>query len=120
MTDAFTGSLIAADKMILGASVRNPAGEELGTVDDLMIDIADGRAIYAVMSFGGLLGLGTQYHPVPWELLTYDAPSEGFVVDLDKARLANAPNYGLDHEWTRRYASEVDSYYGINRPPPTV
>jgi len=71
-----------------------------------------------VMAFGGMLGLGKQFHPVPWELVTCDIPSETVIVDLDKARLEKAPNYGVDDEWTRRNASEVDSYYGITRPPP--
>jgi len=120
MTDApaFTGPLIPADTAILGATVKNPAGETLGSVDDLMIDSATGRIIYVVMAFGGMLGLGKQFHPVPWELVTCDIPSETVIVDLDKARLEKAPNYGVDDEWTRRNASEVDSYYGINRPPP--
>jgi sporulation protein YlmC with PRC-barrel domain len=121
MTDAtaFAGTLIAADKSILGAGVTNPAGDKLGTVDDLMIDSASGRVIYAVMSFGGLLGLGAKYHPVPWELLKLDNANDGIVVvDLDKDRLKAAPNYDGEADWTRRYASEVDSFYGINRPPP--
>ena len=116
---AFTGPLIAADETILGATVRNPAGETLGTVDDLMIDSATGRIVYAVMSFGGLLGLGAQYFPVPWDLVTQDAANDAFVVNLDKARLETAPRYETETEWTRRYASEIDSFYGVNRPPPT-
>jgi hypothetical protein len=70
------------------------------------------------LSFGGILGLSRRYYPVPWERLTYDPSKEGFVLNLDKTRLENAPNYGVPFEWTRRYASEVDSYYGIDRPPP--
>src|SRR6476469_3795507 len=122
MTNAppFAGPLIPADQTLLGATVNNPAGEKLGTVEDLMIDATDGRIIYAVMTFGGLLGLGKQYHPVPWELLRYDAPSEAVVVDLDRARLENSPHHGVDDEWTRRNASEIDAFYGINRPPPTT
>ena len=116
MTEAaFTGTLVAATKKIIGATVKNPEGETLGTVDDLMVDPTTGRAYFAVMSFGGILGLGKQYYPVPWELLT--ATEEAFVINMDKERLKNAPNYGLQFEWTRRYASEVDTYYGIDRPP---
>ena len=115
MTEAaFTGTLVAATQKIIGATVKNPEGETLGTVDDLMVDPTDGRVFYAVMSFGGILGLGKQYYPVPWELVT--TAEDAFVVNLDKARLENAPNYGLEFGWTRRYASEVDTYYGIDRP----
>ena len=69
-------ALIPVDQTILGATVNNPAGEKLGTVEDLMINSTDGHIIYAVMSFGGLLGLGKQYHPVPWELLRSQRPQQ--------------------------------------------
>ena len=59
-----SGSLIAADK-VKGTNVYNTSGENLGTIDDIMIDKASGHAIYAVMSFGGLLGMGEKYHPLP-------------------------------------------------------
>lgn len=55
-----------------GANVYNPAGDKLGSVDDIMIDKVSGRAIYAVMSFGGFLGTGEKYHPLPWATLRYD------------------------------------------------
>jgi hypothetical protein len=121
-TEAFalSGTLTAADKKIIGATVYNSAGEALGTVDDLILDLPSGRVAYAVLSFGGLLGLGKQYHPVPWELLKYTPENEAFLIDLEKERLGDAPTHGLDFEWTRRYASEIDTHYGINRPPPTV
>ena len=67
MTSAFTGTLVAANKKLIGATVNNLAGAPLGTVDDLMID-ATGRVFYAVLSFGGVVGVGKQYYPVPWEL----------------------------------------------------
>lgn len=119
MTEAaFTGTLVAANRKIIGATVKNPDGETLGTVDDLMVDPTSGRVYYAVMSFGGILGLGKQYYPVPWELVASEPSQEAFVVNMDKARLESAPNYGLQFEWTRRYAAEVDTYYGIDRPPP--
>src|SRR5665647_1536853 len=74
MTDATsitTGSLIAGQK-VKGTTVFNLAGEKLGTVDDIMIDKVSGRAIYAVMSFGGFLGMGEKFHPLPWATLKYD------------------------------------------------
>ena len=60
--------LIAAEK-VTGTNVYNPAGEKLGSVEDIMIDKISGKAIYAVMSFGGFLGIGDRHHPLPWASL---------------------------------------------------
>src|SRR5580698_582637 len=76
-------ALIAAEK-VNGTKVYNPAGETLGSMDDIMIDKVNGRAIYAVMSFGGFLGIGEKFHPLPWATLKYDAQKGGYVVNLDK------------------------------------
>lgn len=107
-----SGLLIAADK-VKGTNVYNPAGDNLGTIDDIMIDKASGRAIYAVMSFGGFLGMGEKYHPLPWAILEYDAHKGGYVVNLDKNVLEAAPNYdrGSRFTWTPDYGRKVDSYY---------
>jgi uncharacterized protein YrrD len=95
MTDATSitsGSLIAADK-VDGTNVYNMAGDKLGTVEDIMIDKFSGRAIYAVMSFGGFLGMGEKHHPLPWAALKYDAEKGGYMINLDKKQLLDAPNY---------------------------
>ena len=109
-----SGNLIAAGK-VEGTNVYNVAGEKLGTVDDIMIDKISGRAIYAVMSFGGFLGMGEMYHPLPWATLKYDANKGGYVVNLDKKMLEAAPNYDgdSDFEWTPDYGRRVDSYYNV-------
>ena len=107
-----TGTLIAADK-VNGTKVYNPGGDTLGSIDDIMIDKVSGRAIYAVMSFGGFLGMGAKFHPLPWATLKYDAQKGGYVVNLDKKLLEGAPNYDSDSEfkWTPDYGRKVDSYY---------
>jgi sporulation protein YlmC with PRC-barrel domain len=109
-------AMIAASK-VEGTSVYNPAGEKLGSIDDVMIDKGTGRAIYAVMSFGGFLGIGEKYHPLPWATLKYDHNQGGYVVNLDKDRLEGAPSYDMNEEfeWTPEYGRRVDSYYGV--PP---
>ena len=111
-TSITTGTLIAADK-VKGTNVYNPAGDNLGSIDDIMIDKVSGRAIYAVMSFGGFLGMGAKFHPLPWATLKYDAQKGGYVVNLDKKVLEGAPSYASDSEfiWTSDYGREVDSYY---------
>jgi len=114
VTKITSGSLIAADQ-VEGTDVYNMNGEHLGTVDDIMIDKISGKAIYAVMSFGGFLGIGEKQHPLPWSALTYDQDKEGFVVNLDKRKLEQAPTLDPDDEgfeWTPDYGRRVDQYYG--------
>jgi len=112
LTKITTGSLIAAEK-VEGTNVYNPSGDKLGTVDDIMIDKISGRAIYAVMSFGGFLGMGEKQHPLPWSSLNYDESKGGYVVNLDKRMLENAPTLeGDDFTWTADYGRSVDKYYG--------
>jgi hypothetical protein len=108
------GNLIAAEK-VKGTDVFSLAGDKLGCVDDIMIDKVSGRAIYAVMSFGGFLGLGEKRHPLPWATLTYDVEKGGYVVDLDQERLADAPSYarGSEFYWTPDHGREVDNYYKV-------
>jgi sporulation protein YlmC with PRC-barrel domain len=111
-TSITSGTLIAADK-VSGTNVYNLAGDKLGSVDDIMIDKISGRAIYAVLSFGGFLGMGEKYHPLPWATLKYNAQMGGYVINLDKKQLESAPSYDRDSdfEWTSDYGREVDSYY---------
>jgi hypothetical protein len=113
-TSVTSGTLIAAEK-VKGTDVYNRAGEKLGSVEDIMIDKVSGRAIYAVMSFGGFLGMGAKHHPLPWATLTYDTQKGGYVVNLDKKQLEGAPNYDRDSEfkWTPDYGRKVDSYYKV-------
>jgi hypothetical protein len=108
-----SGSIIAADK-VEGTTVYNRAGEKLGSVDHVMIDKINGKVCYAIMSFGGFLGMGESYHPLPWQKLDYDKNKGGFVVDLDKRQLEGAPYYKeSDFEWTPDYGRRVDQYYGV-------
>ena len=76
-----------------GTAVYNRQGERLGTVHNFMVDKSTGQVAYAVMSFGGFLGMGESYHPLPWRVLNYDTRQGGFVIDLDRSRLEEAPSY---------------------------
>jgi hypothetical protein len=80
---------------------------------DIMIDKVSGKAIYALMSFGGFLGIGEKYHPLPWSTLKYDERKGGYIVNLDKRMLENAPTYDMDEDfrWTPDYGRQVDKYY---------
>ena len=108
-----TDRLIASNK-VEGTVVYNRQGERLGTVYNFMVDKRSGQVAYAVMSFGGFLGMGESYHPLPWKVLTYDTGKGGYVVDLDKDRLKGAPSYTASQSptWNRAYGSQIDSYYG--------
>jgi sporulation protein YlmC with PRC-barrel domain len=84
VTKITSGTLIAADK-VKGTNVYNPEGEKLGTVDDVMIDKVSGKAIYAVMSFGGFLGIGEKYHPLPWSSLNGEGLKRARDAGVDRA-----------------------------------
>ena len=84
-----TGNLIASDK-VQGTNVYNAAGDNLGAIHDVIIDKPSGKVAYAIMSFGGFLGMGNQYHPLPWSVLKYDTNLGGYVVNLDKRQLEGA------------------------------
>ncbi|MFT0892455.1 PRC-barrel domain-containing protein [Pseudochelatococcus sp. G4_1912] len=109
-----TGTLIGADK-VAGTTVYNAEGENLGSIHDLMIDKQTGRVAYAVMSFGGFLGMGSDYHPLPWSTLTYDTNMGGYVVHLTREQLEGGPTFSEDedpHWGDRDYEKRVHDYYG--------
>lgn len=106
-----TSRLIASSK-VEGTAVFNPAGEQLGTIANFMVDKVTGRVAYVVMSFGGFLGLGERYHPLPWRALRYDIALGGYVVDLDPKILADAPRHPAGEEpFDDAYARAIDAYY---------
>ena len=112
-TSTTSSNVISSDK-VEGTAVYNHAGDKLGSIDDLMIDKLSGRVRYAVLEFGGFLGIGTDRYPLPWHLLTYDVAKEGYVVPLDKDRLKDAPKYSKDLTpiYTHEYGERVTAYYG--------
>lgn len=109
-----TDRLIASNK-VEGTAVYNRQGDRLGTVHNFMVDKRSGQVEYAVMSFGGFLGIGESYHPLPWKVLTYDTGQGGYVVDLDQSLLEKSPSYrsGEEPRYDRAYGDRVNSYYGV-------
>lgn len=109
-----TNRLIASDK-VEGTAVYNRQGEKLGSVKNFMVDKRSGKAEYAVMSFGGFLGMGDSYHPLPWKVLTYDTTLGGYVVDLDKSTLQGGPSYtsGDEPTYDRGYGERVYGHYRV-------
>jgi len=110
-----TDHRLIASNRVEGTAVYNRQGEKLGSVHHFMVDKRSGKVEYAVMSFGGFLGMGDSYHPLPWNMLSYDTNQEGYVVDLDKRVLQQAPSYQPDQEprFDRAYGEEVYGYYRV-------
>ncbi len=109
-----TSALIASNK-VEGTSVFNTAGEKLGSILNLMINKHSGHVSYAVMSFGGFLGLGEDHYSIPWKKLTYSLEKHGYVVDIDVAKLTAAPHHASDKPpvYDPAYDVLVNGYYGI-------
>jgi hypothetical protein len=108
-----TARLISSEK-VDGTAVYNRQGDRLGTVNHLMVDKYTGQVDYAVMSFGGFLGIGESYHPLPWRVLDYDVGMGGYVVDIDRQRLEGAPRYTMSNQpdWRdRAYTRRIDDYW---------
>ena len=109
-----SSSLISSDK-VEGTAVYDRGGEKLGSIHSVMIDKLSGKVAYAVLSFGGFLGMGDSYHPLPWHVLTYDTGQGGYVVDLDRNKLEEAPTYATSEtpNWSdRRWGQQVHDCYG--------
>jgi sporulation protein YlmC with PRC-barrel domain len=106
---------IISSERVVGTKVYNTAGDKLGSIDDLMIDKQSGDVRYAVLEFGGFLGIGTDRYPLPWEALKYDTSLGGYVVPFDKARLEAGPRYTAEQrpDYTHDYEREIDRYYGL-------
>lgn len=110
-----TTRLIASDK-VEGTAVYNRDGERLGSVERFMVDKLSGQAEYAVMQFGGFLGLGHSHYPLPWQTLTYDTEKGGYVVNLTREQLEDAPRYEGEQDtpaYDRSYGEQVYAYYGL-------
>ena len=109
-----TDRLIASDK-VEGTAVYDRQGHRLGSVYNVMIDKFSGQVAYAVMSFGGFLGIGERYHPLPWSMLTYDTGRGGYVVDVSREQLERAPSYARDEApWGNPdYGRDVYAHYGL-------
>lgn len=112
-----TRHLIASNK-VEWTTVYNREGEKLGSIYNFMVDKKAGKVEYAVLQFGGFFGLGSDYYPLPWDVLTYDVSLGGYAVGLDKAVLEKAPHYAISDEpaFDRDYGRSVYGHYGIHYP----
>jgi sporulation protein YlmC with PRC-barrel domain len=107
--------VIRSDK-VEGTNVYNTEGDKLGSIDHLMIDKSAGTVRYAVLEFGGFLGMGTDRYPLPWNMLKYDTAKDGYVVPINKANLTTAPKYAMNDnapQYDDAYGRRVYDYYGV-------
>jgi sporulation protein YlmC with PRC-barrel domain len=107
---------VLAASTLEGDAVRNDAGEDLGKIDKLMIDIPTGRVAYAVVSFGGFLRMGNKLFAIPWEALRVDEDEKTFILNVDRQVLETAPGFDKDH-WpdmaNTGWGNEVYKHYGV-------
>jgi hypothetical protein len=110
-----TVSLIGSDK-VEGTAVYRSNGEKAGTIQRVMIDKIGGKVAYAVMSFGGFMGIGEDYYPLPWSVLTYNPKLDGYEVNITEQQLKGAPKYGRHDSWDwsdRTRGQKIYDYYGV-------
>jgi sporulation protein YlmC with PRC-barrel domain len=88
-------SAICASKVI-GTNVQDPNGEKIGEVEDVVLDKESNSILFAVVGFGGFLGMAEKYHPIPWASLTYDEGDNAYVVGYTKEQLQSAPAGSID------------------------
>jgi hypothetical protein len=107
--------LIASDR-VEGTAVRRPNGERLGHIERLMIDKVTGQVSYAILGFGGFLGMGVDLVPLPWARLRYNPKFEAYELDIDEDELRRAPSFRADKDFDwgdRSQEAELHRYYGI-------
>jgi hypothetical protein len=107
-----TVSLIGSDK-VEGTAVFGPDGERIGAIERLMIEKRAGRVSYAVLSFGGFLGIGDDFYPLPWPSLKYNVDLGGYQIMIPLDQIKGAPKYARSGDWNWGTASgDIDDYYG--------
>jgi hypothetical protein len=112
--------LIASDR-VEGTTVYDHEGKKLGSIRNFMVGKVSGQVQYAVIEFGGILGIGNDYYPIPWDMLRYDTEKGGYLVDLTREQLENAPRHGSAFpEYDRNYGRHVYDYYGLAYPYPFI
>ena len=117
MEDREFGNLIGSDK-VEDTAVYGADKSKIGSIKRVMIDKISGKVSYAVLSFGGFLGMGDDYYPLPWQSLKYDTNIGGYVTGLTENELKGAPKYSNDSAWdwaNPTSTKSVDDYYATPR-----
>lgn len=117
MEDREFGNLIGSDK-VEGTAVYGADQKKIGSIQRVMIEKLSGKVSYAVLSFGGFLGIGDDYYPLPWQSLKYDDNLGGYVTGLTEKQLTGAPKYASESTWdwaNPTTTKSVDQYYATPR-----
>jgi PRC-barrel domain protein len=119
MDEKETGNLIGSDK-VEGTAVYGADDRKIGWIERVMIDKISGRVSYAVLGFGGFLGLGNDHYPLPWQSLKYDTRVGGYRTGVTEDQLRGAPKYSGESEWNwgdPARSRALDEYYGVSGMP---
>ena len=118
-------NIVPAKKTVIGSKVINQQNEDLGKIEDIVIDADAGRIAYAVLSFGGFLGLGDKYFAIPWEALRFNLSDKHALLNVDKKVLENAPGFSKEN-WPNMadatWGNQIFTHYGYKpywEQPPT-
>jgi sporulation protein YlmC with PRC-barrel domain len=110
------GTLVLSSETLIDDEVMNPAGEQLGKIEEIMLDVDNGRISYAVLSFGGMFGLGNKLFAVPWSALRLDPREKAFYLDVPREVLEHAPGFDKDN-WpdfaNPSWGQQVHNYYNV-------
>jgi sporulation protein YlmC with PRC-barrel domain len=117
MTTASGHTSAIRAKKVIGTAVKNTAGQRIGQVEDLVLDKMSNNIIFAVVGFGGFLGMNEKFHPVPWAALDYDEAEDSYVVPFTKEQLQAAPADSIEQltraDGAATYATRANEYYNI-------
>ena len=105
-------------KKVIGTSVKDATGATIGRVEDIVLDKLSNNIMFAIVGFGGFLGMGEKFHPLPWSTLDYDETEGGYLVNLTKQQLEAAPAYTMDeltHGDGTQFRERVYDYYKATR-----
>lgn len=115
MTTASGHTSAIRAKKVIGTTVKNSSGEKIGKVEDIVLDKTSNNIIFAVVGFGGFLGLNEKYHPMPWSALDYVESEDSYVVPYTKEQLQAAPADSIEKltraDGAKTYATRADEYY---------
>ncbi len=116
ITEHGLGSGLMGADTLIGTDVYNQQSEILGDIKEIILNLQSGRINYAVLSFGGFLGMGEKLFAVPWSALKLDSKNKYFVLNVDKEHLKSAPGFDKDH-WPNMsensWSAGIHSYYGV-------
>jgi len=115
MEEREQGNLIGSDK-VQGTAVYGADKQKVGSIERVMIDKISGKVSYAVLAFGGFLGIGNDYYPLPWASLKYDTSLGGYQTAVTETQLKGAPKYATDSDWSWNDSNKtrgVNEYYGV-------